>query len=172
MTTGKLFTPATLGNLSLANRTVMAPMTRTFSPKNVPNDLVVEYYRRRAAGGVGLIVTEGTYVNHIAASGYDNVPTFYGEEALAGWKKVVDAVHAEGGKICMQILHSGRYGYHPFAVSASAVKAPISPFKPKALSARGVRNTISELWLGLSQIKLLDFRLISLETSLQNRPLH
>ncbi|MCH2056609.1 MAG: NADH:flavin oxidoreductase [Thalassotalea sp.] len=107
MTTGKLFTPATLGNLSLANRTVMAPMTRTFSPKNVPNDLVVDYYRRRAAGGVGLIITEGTYVNHIAASGYDNVPTFYGEEALAGWKKVVDAVHAEGGKIAPQLWHVG-----------------------------------------------------------------
>lgn len=102
-----LFEAFELGNLSLNNRIVMAPMTRTFSPKNIPNDLVVEYYRRRAAGGVGLIITEGTVVGHKASSGYPNVPAFYGEEALAGWKKVVDAVHAEGGKIAPQLWHVG-----------------------------------------------------------------
>lgn len=105
--TEKLFSPISLDKLSLSNRTVMAPMTRTFSPKNIPNDLVVEYYRRRAQGGIGLIITEGTIVNHKASSGYDNVPAFYGEEALAGWKKVVDAVHAEGGKIAPQLWHVG-----------------------------------------------------------------
>jgi len=105
--TEKLFSPLSLDKLSLSNRTVMAPMTRTYSPKNIPNDLVVEYYRKRAAGGIGLIITEGTIVNHIAASGYDNVPAFFGEEALAGWKKVVDAVHAEGGKIAPQLWHVG-----------------------------------------------------------------
>jgi len=107
MSKDKLFEPIELGTLTLKNRTVMAPMTRTFSPNNVPNDLVVEYYRRRAQGGVGLIITEGTFVNHNAASGYDNVPAFYGDEALAGWKKVVDAVHAAGGKIAPQLWHVG-----------------------------------------------------------------
>jgi 2,4-dienoyl-CoA reductase-like NADH-dependent reductase (Old Yellow Enzyme family) len=107
MTVGTLFQPIQLGNLALPNRTVMAPMTRTFSPNNVPNDLVVEYYRRRAQGGVGLIITEGTFVGHKAASGYDNVPAFFGEQALAGWKKVVDAVHAQGGKIAPQLWHVG-----------------------------------------------------------------
>lgn len=102
-----LFTPLDLGKLQLPNRIVMAPMTRTYSPGNIPNDTVVEYYRRRAEGGVGLIVTEGTFVGHDAASGYPNVPAFYGEEALAGWKKVVDAVHAEGGKIAPQLWHVG-----------------------------------------------------------------
>ena len=102
-----LFTPLDLGKLQLPNRIVMAPMTRTYSPGNIPNDMVVEYYRRRAEGGVGLIVTEGTFVGHDAASGYPNVPAFYGEEALAGWKKVVDAVHAEGGKIAPQLWHVG-----------------------------------------------------------------
>jgi 2,4-dienoyl-CoA reductase-like NADH-dependent reductase (Old Yellow Enzyme family) len=76
----------------------MAPMTRTFCPGGVPNDKVVEYYRRRAAAGVGLIITEGTTVGHKAANGYPNVPRFHGEDALAGWKRVVDAVHAEGGQ--------------------------------------------------------------------------
>jgi 2,4-dienoyl-CoA reductase-like NADH-dependent reductase (Old Yellow Enzyme family) len=102
-----LFAPVQLSKLSLPNRVVMAPMTRSFSKGNVPNDLVVEYYRRRAAGGVGLIITEGTCIGHKAASGYPNVPFIAGEEALAGWKKVVDAVHAEGGKIAPQLWHVG-----------------------------------------------------------------
>lgn len=102
-----LFSPFSLGRLSLANRVVMAPMTRSMSPGNVPNDDVAEYYRRRAAGGVGLIITEGTCVGHKAASGYPDVPFIAGEEALAGWKKVVDAVHEAGGKIAPQLWHVG-----------------------------------------------------------------
>ena len=102
-----LFRPFTLGQLELPNRIVMAPMTRNQSPGNVPNDKSVEYYRRRAAGGCGLIITEGTCPNHIAASGYPDVPYFWGEERLAGWKKVVDAVHGEGGKIAPQLWHCG-----------------------------------------------------------------
>lgn len=105
--TTSLFTPITLGTLELPNRVAMAPMTRGFSPDNTPNDLTVEYYRRRAAGGVGLIITEGTCVGHKSASGYPNIPIFAGEDALAGWKKVVDAVHAEGGKIAPQLWHVG-----------------------------------------------------------------
>ncbi len=102
-----LFSPYSIGNLTLKNRVLMAPMTRSMSPKNVPNDDVVEYYRRRAEGGVGLIITEGACVGHKAASGYPNVPFVAGNEALAGWKKVVDAVHAEGGKIAPQLWHVG-----------------------------------------------------------------
>jgi len=102
-----LFSPFDLGNLSLANRIVMAPMTRSMSPGNVANEAVAEYYRKRAAGGVGLIITEGTCVGHKAASGYPDVPLIAGEEALSGWKKVVDAVHSEGGKIAPQLWHVG-----------------------------------------------------------------
>jgi len=113
-----LFAPFNLGNLQLSSRVVMAPMTRSFSPGGVPNAKVVEYYRRRAAAGVGLIVTEGTTVGHKAANGYPHVPRFYGEDALAGWKQVVDAVHAEGGKIVPQLWHVGnvrRLGSEPEA---------------------------------------------------------
>ncbi|VXD02483.1 12-oxophytodienoate reductase [Pseudomonas sp. 8Z] len=102
-----LFTPFQLGTLALPTRVVMAPMTRSFSPGGIPGADVVEYYRRRAAAGVGLIVTEGTTVGHKAANGYPNVPRFYGEDALAGWRQVVDAVHAEGGKIVPQLWHVG-----------------------------------------------------------------
>ena len=103
-----LFRPFKLGDMALKNRIVMAPMTRNFSPNNnIPGDNVVQYYRRRAEGGVGLIVTEGTCVGHIGASGYPGVPYFYGEERLAGWKKVVNAVHEAGGKIAPQLWHVG-----------------------------------------------------------------
>ena len=85
----------------------MAPMTRNMSPGNVPGDNVVEYYRRRAEGGTGLIITEGTCVGHKAASGYPDVPFIAGEQALAGWRKVVEAVHAEGAKIAAQLWHVG-----------------------------------------------------------------
>lgn len=102
-----LFRPFSFGKLNLPNRMVMAPMTRSASPANIPNERVIEYYRRRAAGGVGLIITEGTCVKHIAAHGFEHVPNFYGGDALAGWKAVVDAVHAEGGKIAPQLWHVG-----------------------------------------------------------------
>ena len=102
-----LFRPFSLGPLTLKNRIVMAPMTRNFSPANVPGDAVVEYYRRRAEGGTGLIITEGTCVDHIAASGYPDVPYFHGEASAAGWKRVVAAVHAAGGKIAPQLWHVG-----------------------------------------------------------------
>jgi 2,4-dienoyl-CoA reductase-like NADH-dependent reductase (Old Yellow Enzyme family) len=102
-----LFQPIELGSLKLRNRVIMAPMTRTFSPGGIPNDLVVAYYERRAKNEVGLIITEGTCIGHKAASGYANVPYIYGKKPLAGWKKVVDAVHAADGKIIPQIWHVG-----------------------------------------------------------------
>lgn len=85
----------------------MAPMTRQHSPLGVPGADVAAYYARRARGGVGLIITEGTVVDHPGANGYANVPHFFGAEALAGWRKVREAVHAEGGKIFPQIWHVG-----------------------------------------------------------------
>ncbi|PKM30626.1 MAG: 12-oxophytodienoate reductase [Gammaproteobacteria bacterium HGW-Gammaproteobacteria-11] len=105
--TSPLFASFQLGPMQLNNRIVMAPMTRNFSPNGVPTEQVAEYYRRRAESGVGLIITEGTTVGHCAANGYPDVPAFHGEEALAGWKKVVDAVHAVGGKIAPQLWHVG-----------------------------------------------------------------
>jgi len=92
--------------LNLKNRIVMAPMTRNKSPGYVTNDEVVAYYRRRAESEVGLIITEATTINHPSAAGYADVPAFHGE-GLDGWKKVVDAVHAAGGKIAPQLWHVG-----------------------------------------------------------------
>lgn len=100
-----LFAPFKLGQLELANRFVMAPMTRAASIDGVPRRDIAEYYARRAH--LGLIVTEGTYIDHPSAGNVASVPRMYGEASLAGWKGVVDAVHAAGGKIIPQLWHVG-----------------------------------------------------------------
>ncbi|MCY4670895.1 MAG: 12-oxophytodienoate reductase, partial [Rhodococcus sp.] len=102
-----LFEPFEVKSLSLRNRFAMAPMTRAFSPDGIPGADVAEYYRRRAAGGVGLIITEGTYIPDPAAGPHTRVPRIYGDSSLGGWKSVVDAVHAEGGSIIPQLWHLG-----------------------------------------------------------------
>src|ERR1700735_3968058 len=94
-----LFRPFELKNLALANRIVMAPMTRSQSPGGVPGEKVAAYYRRRAEGGVGLIITEGTLVDHPAAGFDPTVPRFHGEQSLQAWRRVADEVHAAGGRI-------------------------------------------------------------------------
>ncbi|MFG1670141.1 NADH:flavin oxidoreductase [Streptomyces sp. Y7] len=110
--------PTAINGLTVPNRIVMAPMTRMFSPGGVPGADVESYYSRRAAAGVGLIVTEGTYVGHESAGQSDRVPRFHGEEQLAGWAKVADAVHAAGGTIVPQLWHIGmvrEQGQPPYA---------------------------------------------------------
>jgi 2,4-dienoyl-CoA reductase-like NADH-dependent reductase (Old Yellow Enzyme family) len=85
----------------------MAPMTRGLSPRNIPSSEVARYYRRRAKGGSGLIITECTFIDHPVANSFIDAPAFHGEDALNGWKRVVDEVHTVGGKIMPQIWHAG-----------------------------------------------------------------
>ncbi len=105
--TDVLFEPFRLKGLSLPNRIVMAPMTRSKSPDQIPNDTVAAYYRARAAGGVGLILTEGTSPEHKSASNDVNVPAFFGGKSLEGWAKVLKEVKAAGGHIMPQLWHQG-----------------------------------------------------------------
>lgn len=102
-----LFRPFALKSLRMKNRIVMAPMTRSFSPGGVPGPDVAAYYRRRAENEVGLILSEGTVIDRPASSNDANVPHFYGEAALAGWKGVIDGVKAAGGAMGPQIWHMG-----------------------------------------------------------------
>ena len=107
MSLDALFKPFEFKSLKLPNRVVMAPMTRSFSPGGVPTAEVAAYYRRRAEGQVGLIITEGTGVARDASLNDANVPRFHGEKELAAWKKVVDETHAAGGLIAPQLWHVG-----------------------------------------------------------------
>jgi len=136
--TEKLFQPFSLGSLSLKNRTVMAPMTRTFSPKGVPTEDVAAYYRRRAEGDVGLIITEGTIISHKASNGYERVPAIYGEQALAGWKHVVDEVHAAGGKIMPQLWHVGSVRKEGIGPDKS-----VPAYSPSGLYKPGAENGVA-----------------------------
>jgi len=129
-----LYQPYTLGSLTLANRMVMAPLTRSRANERLaPTDLMRTYYEQRA--GAGLIVTEATQVCP-EGQGYIGTPGIYSEEQVAGWKKVVDAVHAKGGKICMQLWHVGRISHTFFQpgnvapVAPSAVRANAKVFIP------------------------------------------
>ncbi len=107
-----LFTPLTVRGLTLRNRIVMSPMTRNFSPQGVPGPDVAAYYRRRAAGETGLLITEGVGIDHPAALGAaglgeSDLPHMYGTAALAGWQAVVEGVHQDGGVIFPQLWHQG-----------------------------------------------------------------
>jgi len=127
----RLFSPYRVGNLALKNRIIMAPMTRRFSPGGIPTDLVASYYRKRAEGGVALVMTEGTYVNR--ASGQDlAVPNLYDPAAVAAWRKVVDAVHGAGAKMGAQLWHMG------LLLSASSTTDPsIRLVGPCGLDGKG-----------------------------------
>lgn len=104
-----LFSPATFGQLELRNRVVMAPLTRLRSGDDgVPGDVVVEHYRQRAS--FGLITTEGTWPSQ-ESKAYDGQPGIVTDQQVAGWKRVADAVHAEGGTIVMQVMHGGRVSH-------------------------------------------------------------
>lgn len=163
MNLGPLFEPFKLRDLKLRNRVAMAPMTRNFSPGGVPGENVVDYYRRRAEAGVGLIITEGTVVNHPAANGYPDVPAFYGDQALAGWKKVVDAVHEAGGAIFPQLWHVGavrKEGVEPDpsvpGYSPSGLYAPGKP-NGKAMTREDIQDVVKAFGEAAANAQKLGF---------------
>ncbi|MFD7459004.1 MULTISPECIES: NADH:flavin oxidoreductase [unclassified Streptomyces] len=141
--------PVSLNGLTLPNRIVMAPMTRQFSPGGIPGADVASYYSRRAAAGVGLIVTEGTYVGHASAGESSRVPRFHGEEQLAGWAKVAEEVHAAGGRIVPQLWHIGmvrKPGRPPFAeapaVGPSGLRVDGTEGTGEAMTQRDIDDVI------------------------------
>jgi N-ethylmaleimide reductase len=157
MSTQSLFSSYSLGRITLKNRVVMAPMTRNRALGNVPNELMATYYAQRA--DAGLIVTEGTSPSPNGL-GYARIPGLFSAEQVAGWRKVTDAVHAEGGRIFVQLMHTGRAsheknlpaGAHVLAPSAIALSTPLwvdpdgnlPPTTPKAMSSEEVASTIGE----------------------------
>jgi 2,4-dienoyl-CoA reductase (NADPH2) len=136
-----LLAPLDLGHTKLRNRVLMGSMHTGLEddPKHFPQ--LAAYFAERARGGVGLIVTGG-FAPNVEGWLAPFASRLATRAAAARHKPITDAVHAEGGHIALQILHAGRYGYHPLSVSASRLRSPITPFTPRALSARGVERQI------------------------------
>jgi 2,4-dienoyl-CoA reductase (NADPH2) len=143
MTYPHLLSPLDLGFTTLRNRVIMGSMHTGLEDRARHIDRLAEYFAERARGGVGLIITGGYAPNR---TGW--LLPFASELTTSAQarrhRRVTSAVHDAGGKILLQILHAGRYAYHPFSVSASSIKAPINPFRPRRLSSSGVRSTIDD----------------------------
>ena len=138
-----LFRPLNIGHTTLKNRVVMGSMHTGLEEVKNGTKRIAAYYEARARGGVGLIITGGISPN-LAGRVAPFSSQLSSRKHLKDHKFITQKVHQAGGKIVMQILHSGRYGYHPFAVGPSRIKSPISPFSPWPLTGRGVRKTIKD----------------------------
>jgi 2,4-dienoyl-CoA reductase (NADPH2) len=143
MTYPNLLSPLDLGFTTLRNRVVMGSMHTGLEDRAGHIDRLAEYFAERARGGVGLIITGGYAPNRtgwLLPFASELVSSAQARRHL----RITSAVHEAGGRILLQILHAGRYAYHPLSVSASSIKAPINPFRPRRLSARGVQSTIDD----------------------------
>ena len=139
----KLLQPLDLGFTQLKNRVIMGSMHTGLEEEKQGFSKLAAFYAERAKGGVGLIITGGISPNFRG----NLVP--FGSQLSFWWqigkhKLVTDAVHQHDAKICLQLLHAGRYGYHPFSVAPSNIKSPITPFKPSQMSSRQVKSTIKD----------------------------
>ncbi len=163
MSSDILFSPFDHSKLKLKNRIIMPAMTRGFSPDGIPGENVAAYYRKRAEGGVGLIISEGALINHPSATDTTENPHFYGEAALTGWKTVLDGVHAAGCKMVPQIWHIGSVrhagtGPVPEAVSAapSGLVAPGKKLLPE-LNPTEIERLVSAYAQAAKDAKRLGF---------------
>ncbi len=138
-----LLKPLNLGHVTLPNRVLMGSMHTGLEEEKDGFRKMAAFYAERARGGVALMVTGGIAPNlagRLAPFGSQLSWRFQGRKH----RLITDAVHAEGGRIALQILHAGRYGYHPFSVAPSKIQSPITPFKPRALSERSIESTIND----------------------------
>ena len=117
----KIFSRYKLGDIELKNRVVMAPLTRSRAENNIPNQLMSEYYSQRAS--VGLIITEGTAPS-ANGLGYPRIPGIYNEEQIKGWQNVTSKVHEKGGKIFLQLMHTGRVSHPANMEKGTEIVAP------------------------------------------------
>ena len=168
MNTDSLFQPFKLKTLNMKNRFVMAPMTRAFSPDGIPTADVAAYYEKRAAGDVGLILSEGTVIDRPASGNDANVPHFYGEKALAGWGNVIDSVHDAGGQMGPQIWHMGIMpDHHSGWLPPTPFEGPsgfINPGEPKgqAMTENDIADTIAAYGRAAADAKRLGFDCVEL----------
>jgi len=162
-----LFRPFSLKSLDLKNRIVMAPMTRNMAPDGVPGQPNADYYRARAAGGVGLILSEGTVVGRPVSRNEPGIPFFHGEQALAGWKGVIDSVHNAGGRMGPQLWHTGSTqgmsGWQPEGnvESPSGLVAPGQP-RGATMTEEDIADTAAAFAKAAADAKKLGFDTIEI----------
>ncbi|MDB4999953.1 MAG: 12-oxophytodienoate reductase [Mucilaginibacter sp.] len=163
MSTANLFKPFSLKSLNIKNRIVMAPMTRSFSPDGIPTQDVAAYYAKRAAGDVGLILSEGTVIDRVSSSNDANIPHFYGEKALAGWQNVINNVHREGGSMGPQIWHMGIMdNHHSGWLPSQPFEGPSGILRPgitngNAMTTEDIENAILAYGRAAADAKRLGF---------------
>jgi len=138
-----LLSPLDLGFTTLRNRVIMGSMHTGLEDRAHHIDRLAEYFAERARGGVGLIITGG-YAPNRTGWLLPFAAELVSSAQARRHRRITSAVHEAGGKILLQILHAGRYAYHPLSVSASSIKAPINPFRPRRLSSRGVQSTVDD----------------------------
>lgn len=163
--TSVLFQPVELGSLTLKNRIVMAPMTRNMAPNGIPGQANADYYRRRAEGDVGLILSEGTVINRPVSRNEPNIPFFHGEQALAGWKTVIDAVHQAGGRMGPQIWHTATSPSSSGWKAAGEMESPSGLFAPgkpsgKVMTDADIADTIAAFTQAAVDAKRLGFDVV------------
>lgn len=163
-----LFSPFSIKGLTVPNRFVMAPMTRSMATNGIPEAKHAQYYRRRVAGGVGLILTEGTVIDRPASRNDPGIPLFYGEAALDGWGEVVKAVHADGGRIGPQIWHTGstrsiRTDWTPDAPveSPSGLVGPNEP-RGAEMTEEDIADTVDAFARAAADAQRLGFDIVEL----------
>lgn len=167
-TVSALFQPFSVKSLNLKNRIVMAPMTRSFSPEGVPGENVAAYYRRRAEGGVGLILSEGTVIDRPASRNDPGIPYFHGEASLNGWKRVIDGVHAAGGRMGPQLWHVGSVSsFQTDWTPAGPIDSPsglVAPGQPRgeAMTERAIADTIDAYARAAADAQRLGFDILEI----------
>jgi N-ethylmaleimide reductase len=172
----KLLTSYKLGKAELKNHVVMSPMTRSRAIGNVPNDLIAEYYKQRS--GAGLIITEGTSPSPNGL-GYSRIPGVFSKEQVAGWKKVTSSVHKNGGKIFVQLMHTGRISHELNLPAGAKVLAP-SAVKPsgqmwtdqKQMQDFPVPNAMTAKELELTKKEFVDAAKNAIEAGFDGAELH
>ena len=167
LSTDVLFRPITIGGMHLENRIVMAPMTRTFAPDGVPGEANAAYYRRRAQGGVGLILSEGTVVERPTSRNESAIPFFHGEAALSGWQGVIEAVHGAGGRMAPQLWHTGSVRGLSRWEPAMPVESPsglVAPGQPRgeAMSEEAIADTVAAFARAAAAARRLGFDAVEL----------
>ncbi|MBB5621852.1 2,4-dienoyl-CoA reductase-like NADH-dependent reductase (Old Yellow Enzyme family) [Pedobacter cryoconitis] len=164
MNTESLFRPFRLKSLNTRNRFVMSPMTRSFSPAGIPTADVANYYRKRAEGEVGLIISEGTIIDRPSAGNEPDVPDFYKDESLAGWQQVIDGVLQAGGQMAPQLWHIGiQENHHSGWLPPAPFEGPSTRGNGKAMTDSDIADTITAFGCAAAHAKRMGFNSVEIQ---------